>query len=126
MVFDLIILAGAIIIFVYGDELENIMGKPQFWSKNNQTIEEFFHCCGWDNITESTNCTMENPVTCHEQVNSKFTGNLNVIGGILIAIFAILLAFIILFFYLACRINSDGEDSDSQKGQFNTPLTYGW
>ena len=126
MVYDLIILILAIIVFVFGSKLEGVIGEAEFWNSNHDTFEEFFKCCGWNETNVNCTCEGESCNTpCKQQIHDKFTGNLNIIGGIMIALFAVVLAFIIYFFYVACRMKSN-EDSDSQKGQFNTPLTYGW
>ena len=127
VVYNIIILCFAIIIFVFGSKLEGVIGEEAFWNNHHGTFEDFFKCCGWEATNENCTCTGDAcNVTCKAQINDKFTGNVNIIGGVMIAIFAVVLGFIIFFFYVACRMKSSREDSDSQKGQFNTPLTYGW
>lgn len=108
ILFDLIMFALTIIFFVYGSKILDQLDDKY---KENETvrndIERTFKCSGWDDCKK------------------KF--NMNTYGGIMCGLSVVLLLLIVLSFYLSCKKSEDGDESaDSQKGQFNTPLTYGW
>jgi CDP-diglyceride synthetase len=114
VLFDLIILALAIIVFVFGSKVKTTIKDN--WSTVNATVEKVLSCKGWETGLEDS---------CDTLIDKKFKSTWA--GVVLIVLFVILLAFIVLFFYISCKKIEDGDDSaDSQKGQFNTPLTYGW
>ena len=126
MIFDLIFLVLGISMFVFKDEIDPFMKEN--WNEMAEPIQDLFKCCNYSTeivTVNTTGCKEGYDKTCDQEIQKKLVDDSNIIGGISIGIFAILLVIIILLLIWGCR-SGNQDDTPSSKDQFNTPLTYGW
>lgn len=127
VIFDLAIFVIAIIVFIFGKNVPQILHDN--WYKNNfgELIQNFSHCCNYSELDNySDKCDEKYRDTNCEKYGQAIEKNFKTIGGILIGVFVLFIIIIALLFWIACRSGDNDDSAIPTKDQFNTPLTYGW
>ncbi|EAY18546.1 hypothetical protein TVAG_462310 [Trichomonas vaginalis G3] len=127
IIFNLVILAIAIIVFIFGKKVPTIVSDK--WTSGNLgvLIQNTFKCCNFESHKEyKDNCSKDYlTVDCKGKAD-KVASSVNTVGGILIGIFVGFSLIIVILFWIACKSGDNDDSAIPTKDQFNTPLTYGW
>lgn len=103
-------------------------GLAKLWQDNEKSVtdalEEGFKCKSWNDASIPKEQRCETVIT---EFYEKY-GNIG--GGVLIALFVVLMGGTIIAFRFVCKREPKSDKASSTqpngKDQFTTPLTYGW